>query len=255
MNVEIGINSIAGPTEREQREEFAHTLTHGFGLIASVVGVGVMIFAAATRGDMWHVIGCTVFGLSLILVYASSTLYHGTKDPVRKVMFQRLDHIAIYLLIAGHIHPLYPREDTLACRLDFARRCLDPRGDRNRIRIHSEEQETLRLCCPLLRHGLDDRAADRTATAEHRERRCRDALTRGRDLYGRVGVLFLGPAALQPCDLARFRPWRQRAALRFGDDFRGSRLGALGPLARIGAKCAGALGLATTCDYAPRLWE
>ena len=105
MNVEIGINSIAGPTEREQREEFAHTLTHGFGLIASVVGVGVMIFAAATRGDMWHVIGCTVFGLSLVLVYASSTLYHGTKDPVRKVMFQRLDHIAIYLLIAGTYTP------------------------------------------------------------------------------------------------------------------------------------------------------
>ena len=105
MNVEIGINSISSPTEREQREEFAHTLTHAFGLIASVVGVGVLIFAAATRGDMWHVIGCTVFGLSLVLVYASSTLYHGTKDPVRKVMFQRLDHIAIYLLIAGTYTP------------------------------------------------------------------------------------------------------------------------------------------------------
>lgn len=92
-------------SDLEGREEFVHALTHGFGLVASVIGVAGLLFAAITRGDVWHVVGCSVFGFSLILVYATSTLYHGTQNPARKRIFRKLDHIAIYLLIAGTYTP------------------------------------------------------------------------------------------------------------------------------------------------------
>jgi hemolysin III len=86
-------------------EEFAHALSHGFGLVASVVAVAFLIEAAWSRGTVWHVIGCAVFGGSMVLVYAASTLYHSARCPDRKRFYQRLDHIAIYLLIAGTYTP------------------------------------------------------------------------------------------------------------------------------------------------------
>lgn len=90
----------------ERREEFVHALTHGLGLIASLIGALILVNAAWTRGDVWHGIGCSVFCASMVLVYATSTLYHGTHDPDRKRIFQRLDHIAIYFLIAGTYTPI-----------------------------------------------------------------------------------------------------------------------------------------------------
>lgn len=89
----------------ERHEELVHALTHGFGLVASVIAVASLMWAAWTRGDLWHVIGCSVFGASLVLVYASSTFYHSARHPDHKRIFQRLDHIAIYLLIAGTYTP------------------------------------------------------------------------------------------------------------------------------------------------------
>jgi len=86
-------------------EEIVHALTHGFGFLVSVVAVTILIWSAWTRGDVWHVIGCSIFGGSLVLVYATSTLYHSAFHPEHKLFFQRLDHIAIYLLIAGTYTP------------------------------------------------------------------------------------------------------------------------------------------------------
>lgn len=103
MSVDTSLDSAASALEA--REELAHALTHGLGFVASVAGATIMIYGAATRGDVWHIVGCSVFAVSLVLVYASSTLYHGTKHPERKRLFQRLDHIAIYLLIAGTYTP------------------------------------------------------------------------------------------------------------------------------------------------------
>jgi hemolysin III len=91
--------------EHEWHEEVVHALTHGFGFIASLVGVAILIWSAWTRGDIWHVIGCSVFGGALLLVYGASTLYHSARHPGRKQFFQRMDHIAIYLLIAGTYTP------------------------------------------------------------------------------------------------------------------------------------------------------
>jgi hemolysin III len=87
------------------REELAHSVTHGFGVVLSVIGLAVLVALAARRGTVAHVVGCTVFGTSLVLLYTASTLYHSMTAPRAKRVLRVLDHAAIYLLIAGTYTP------------------------------------------------------------------------------------------------------------------------------------------------------
>ena len=86
-------------------EEIAHVVTHGLGLLLSLGGLVVLVVSACTRGDAWHIAGCAVFGATLVLLYAASTLYHGIPSPRAKRVLQQLDHAAVYLLIAGTYTP------------------------------------------------------------------------------------------------------------------------------------------------------
>jgi hemolysin III len=65
----------------------------------------VLVFSAVKQGDRWHVVSCSIFAVTLILVYAASTLYHGFSDPHIKLRLRMLDHAAIFLLIAGTYTP------------------------------------------------------------------------------------------------------------------------------------------------------
>lgn len=106
MRVEQVLSEVIASTDRPTaREEFAHAASHAFGLIASLIGLGVLVSAAWMRGDSHHVIGCSVFGTSLVLCYATSTLYHAWHEPRTKRLLQLIDYIAIYLLIAGTYTP------------------------------------------------------------------------------------------------------------------------------------------------------
>jgi hemolysin III len=86
-------------------EELANTLTHGFGLVLSVIGLFVLIFLASVKGDVLDTVSAVVYGLSLIVLYAASTFYHGATSPKAKETLQLLDHCCIYLLIAGSYTP------------------------------------------------------------------------------------------------------------------------------------------------------
>lgn len=86
-------------------EEFANTITHGFGLVLSIVGFIVLLGLAISRGGMTLIAGCVVYGLSLVTLYAASTLYHGTTSPRFKERLRIVDHCCIYLLIAGSYTP------------------------------------------------------------------------------------------------------------------------------------------------------
>lgn len=97
---------MAGRPARPRRgEEIASAVTHGLGAAASVAGLAVLVVAAAGRGDAWHVVSVSVFGATLVLLYAASTLYHGLPLGRAKAVFRVLDHSAIYLLIAGTYTP------------------------------------------------------------------------------------------------------------------------------------------------------
>ena len=93
------------PDTYTRGEEIANSLTHGLGLVMSVAGLGVLVTFAALHGDAWTVVGCAVFGASLVLLYATSTLYHTLRAPRPKRSWRVFDHGAIFLLIAGTYTP------------------------------------------------------------------------------------------------------------------------------------------------------
>lgn len=86
-------------------DEIANSVTHGFGLILSLIGLPMLIIASLHRGDVMNVIGASVFGGTLVALYAASTLYHSIPAPRAKRVFRLLDHVAIFLLIAGTYTP------------------------------------------------------------------------------------------------------------------------------------------------------
>jgi hemolysin III len=86
-------------------EELASSITHGVGTALAFVAMVVLMVAAATQGDAWHVIACSIFGITLILSYLSSTLYHALPQPGVRALFRLFDHAAIFLLIAGSYTP------------------------------------------------------------------------------------------------------------------------------------------------------
>ncbi|MGD9590024.1 MAG: hemolysin III family protein [Pyrinomonadaceae bacterium] len=86
-------------------EEVANALTHGFGLLLSIIGFAVLLVLAMLNGGPWLIAGCVVYGLSLIILYSASTIYHSTTSPDLKKFLQVVDHCCIYLLIAGSYTP------------------------------------------------------------------------------------------------------------------------------------------------------
>jgi hemolysin III len=87
------------------REELANSLTHGLGVILSVVGLAVLVTFAALHGDAWHITSAAVFGLSLVALYTASSLYHALRPVALKQLLRKFDHAAIFLLIAGSYTP------------------------------------------------------------------------------------------------------------------------------------------------------
>jgi len=86
-------------------EEIAHSVTHGLGVVLSIAGLAIMVTLAALRGNAWHVVSCTIFGVTLIFLYTASTLYHSIPHPGAKKVLRVFDHSAIFLLIAGTYTP------------------------------------------------------------------------------------------------------------------------------------------------------
>jgi channel protein, hemolysin III family len=86
-------------------EELANCLTHGFGLVLSIAGLVVLIVLASIHGTTIHIVCCCIYGLSLVTLYAASTLYHGCRRPERKHFYRTIDHAAIFVLIAGTYTP------------------------------------------------------------------------------------------------------------------------------------------------------
>ena len=85
-------------------EELAHSLTAALGIVACVVGIPWLAWVAL--GDPWRLTSGLVFGFSALAMFVTSVVYHGVSDPELKQRLRKLDHAAIYLLIAGTYTPL-----------------------------------------------------------------------------------------------------------------------------------------------------
>jgi hemolysin III len=81
-----------------------NTITHFVGSLAALTGLFFLIVTASRQGDILPIVSVSVYGVTLALLYITSTLYHSLQGGA-KIVFQKLDHLAIYLLIAGTYTP------------------------------------------------------------------------------------------------------------------------------------------------------
>jgi len=80
-------------------------ITHFVGAALALAGLAVLVVFAVLQGDIWKIVSFSIYGISLFLLYTLSTLYHSLRGRAKQI-FMKLDHVAIYLLIAGTYTPL-----------------------------------------------------------------------------------------------------------------------------------------------------
>jgi len=85
--------------------EKLNSISHLVGAILALVGLGALLTVSIQSGDPWQIVAFGVFGVTLVLLYTMSTLYHSFHPPGLKRLFKVFDHVAIYLLIAGTYTP------------------------------------------------------------------------------------------------------------------------------------------------------
>ncbi len=86
-------------------EELVHAITHGIGVILSIVGLSWMLYVSINVADPWRIVASSIYGATLITLFLASTLYHSMYASRHREIFKLLDHCAIYLLIAGTYTP------------------------------------------------------------------------------------------------------------------------------------------------------
>jgi hemolysin III len=98
MTTESGVRQHIG-------EAVANSVTHGLGLVASLIALPIVVQGSLARGDTAQIVGAVVFGLSLVVLYGASTVYHSFAHSRAHRVLRLIDHSAIYLLIAGSYTP------------------------------------------------------------------------------------------------------------------------------------------------------
>ncbi len=87
------------------KEEVYNTITHILGMLFSVCALSVLITLSCFYADCWAIVSCAIFGASMLGAYTASSVYHAVQTPKVKAFLKKLDHIAIYYLIAGSYTP------------------------------------------------------------------------------------------------------------------------------------------------------
>src|SRR5690625_6319421 len=88
-----------------KREEILHAITHGIGALLSIAGLVLLIVYSSFTGDPWKIVSVTIFGVTMLLMYLSSTIVHSLPRGRAKDIFLIFDHSSIYLFIAGTYTP------------------------------------------------------------------------------------------------------------------------------------------------------
>ena len=86
-------------------EELLNAISHGLGALFGIVGTVLCIVKAANTGDPWRIVSGSIFGVTVLLLYLMSCLYHALKVNMAKRVFRVIDHCTIFLLIAGTYTP------------------------------------------------------------------------------------------------------------------------------------------------------
>ena len=100
------VNEIDGVKFYSPTEEKVNIASHALGFGLSVLALFALVWKASISGTGLDIVVFSIFGISLILLYATSTLYHSATQPLRRIRLRILDHAMIYVLIAGTYTPL-----------------------------------------------------------------------------------------------------------------------------------------------------
>ena len=99
------MSALSGHRTQTLGEEIANAISHGLGALLSLAALPLLVWQASRRGSAADIVGASVFGASLLLLYGISALYHALPPGTAKRWFNRMDHAAIYVLIAGSYTP------------------------------------------------------------------------------------------------------------------------------------------------------
>lgn len=86
-------------------EEICNCVIHGLGIILGIAGLVILAAFSSVYGNAWTIVSTVIFGVSMILLYTASTIYHAVPGQRAKKILKRFDHISIYYLIAGTYTP------------------------------------------------------------------------------------------------------------------------------------------------------
>lgn len=98
------MENLGLPTYRLS-EEIAHSIIHGIGIVLAITALAVLTSYASVFGTARHIVSCSIYGATLIILYSASTLYHSIQHRKAKKILRIFDHSAIFLLIAGSYTP------------------------------------------------------------------------------------------------------------------------------------------------------
>ena len=98
------MESPLAPRSLSVGEEVANSISHGLGLVLAIVAVPILVLSAMRAGNR-SIVGVSVFGGTMVLLYLASTLYHSVTHEAAKRFFRLFDHCAIFVLIAGTYTP------------------------------------------------------------------------------------------------------------------------------------------------------
>jgi hemolysin III len=87
-------------------EEIFNSISHGIGALLSIAGLVILVVLASRRREVISIVSFSIYGLTLLALYLSSTLYHSLVPPKAKKILRIFDHSTIYLLIAGSYTPI-----------------------------------------------------------------------------------------------------------------------------------------------------
>ena len=106
LNVNVTDELVVLPRRMQSTgEELANGISHGMGLVAAMIGAPVLLLAAVRHASGFFLVGTIIFIVTMLLVYFGSTLYHAWPQTRVKSFLQVMDHLAIFLLIAGTYTP------------------------------------------------------------------------------------------------------------------------------------------------------
>jgi hemolysin III len=99
------MKDLKGIKTYSAREEKINIASHAIGLVLGVVALVFLLNLSMRHGNAWHIVSFSIFGMSLVILYAASTVYHSVKELELRSRLRVIDHASIYVLIAGTYTP------------------------------------------------------------------------------------------------------------------------------------------------------